>query len=61
MLNRLYKSIKDNEKAILEALNKDLGKSEYEAFMCEVGMVLSEISFMLKNLKKLTKKRKEEI
>ncbi len=52
MLARLKKAIEDNQKSILDALRKDLGKSELEAYMCEIGMTLSEISHMQKNLKK---------
>ena len=58
MLKRLYKAIKENEAKIIEALHKDLGKSDTEAFMCEIGMTLSEISFMLKNLNRLARKRR---
>ena len=58
MLKKLYKAIKDNEKEIEEALYQDLGKSDFESFLCEIGLVLSEISFMIKNVKKLSKNRK---
>ena len=57
-LNKLEKAIKDREQDIYQALYADLGKSEMEAFMCEVGLVLSEISWMKKHLKKLMKSRK---
>lgn len=57
-LKTLYKAIKEYEQEILEALTLDLGKSEYEGYMCEVGLVLSEITYMLKNIKKLSKNRK---
>ncbi len=36
-----------NEKAIAEAVHEDLGKSAFETYMCETGMVLSELSYML--------------
>ena len=57
-LKKLYAAIKANETAILEALREDLGKSGYEGFMCEVGMTLSEISYMLRHLKKFSKKQR---
>ncbi len=50
MLKRLYTAIKCSEKEILAALTADLGKSAYEGFMCEVGLALSEISHMTRNL-----------
>lgn len=56
-LKRLYFTIKKYENEILNALNIDLGKSELEAYMCEIGMALSEISYMIKNTKRLSKKR----
>ena len=46
-LKKLYSTIKKYENEINNALYDDLGKSNYESFMCEVGMVLSEISFMM--------------
>ncbi len=54
-LKSLRNAIKENEKAILKALEADLGKSECESFMCEVGLVLSEISYTLKNIKKFSR------
>ena len=52
MLKKLYSAVKKNEAEIEEALTKDLGKSAFEGFMCEVGLVLSEISYMIKHVKK---------
>ncbi len=54
-LKALYCSIKNNLENINEALKKDLGKSASESYMCEIGLVLSEISYTLKHLKKFTK------
>ncbi len=51
-LKKLYRAIKRNESVILDALRQDLGKSNMEAFMCEVGLSLTEISHMLKNMKR---------
>ena len=55
MLKRLYSAIKENEGAIFNALRSDLGKSEYESYMCEVGLSMSEISYLIKNTKRLSK------
>ena len=58
MLRKLYDTIKANKKEIAIALQQDLGKSEFESFMCETGMVLSEITYMIKNAAKLSAKKK---
>lgn len=54
----LKRIIKEYEEEILLALEKDLCKSAFEAYVTEIGMVLEEINFMLKNMKKFLKKRK---
>lgn len=51
-LRRLYNAISSHEKEIRRALQKDLGKSGFESYMCETGMVLEEISYMLKHTPK---------
>ncbi len=57
-LKRLYTAIKEREKDINDALKADLGKNAFEGYMCEIGMALSEISYLIKNTKRLSKKRK---
>lgn len=57
MLKKLYRAVKKYEPQIEAALAKDLGKSDFEGFMCEVGLVLSEISYMIRNTRKFAKKR----
>ena len=54
-LQRLKQSIIDNENDIAAALRSDLGKSAEESYMCETGMVLSEISYMLKHIRSFAK------
>ncbi|MPM23303.1 hypothetical protein SDC9_69774 [bioreactor metagenome] len=51
-LNKLKSTIKKYEKEILEALYKDLKKSEFEAYSTEIGFVLDSIGYITKNLKK---------
>lgn len=58
MLDRLYREIKKLEPEINKALQKDLGKSAFETFMCETGLTLSEISYMKKHLRKFSEKRR---
>ena len=57
MLKKLYKSVKENEQAINHALKADLGKSEFEGFMCEAGLSLTEISYMIKHTKKFARRK----
>lgn len=57
-LKKLNKVIVDHEKDIINALNKDLGKSEFESYSTEIGMVLSEISYALKHIDNWTKVEK---
>lgn len=57
-LKRLREAIKKYESEIVKALRADLGKSSYESYMCEVGMALSEISYMISHVKKFAKKRR---
>lgn len=48
-LKKLYAAIAANEAAIAQALQEDLGKSAFEGFMCETGLVLSELSFLIRH------------
>ena len=56
-LKKLHTTIQAYEKDIHTALAQDLGKASYEAYMCESGLALSEISYMLKHLKKFSKRK----
>ncbi|MBQ6702433.1 MAG: aldehyde dehydrogenase [Clostridia bacterium] len=57
-LKKLYNSVKDHTDEINDALQADLGKSRYESFMCESGLVLTEISHMIKHTKKYARRKK---
>ncbi|PRR80115.1 Aldehyde dehydrogenase [Clostridium liquoris] len=50
-LKKLKSLIIKNEEAIYEALKKDLNKSDFESYVSEVGFVLGEINFTIKNIK----------
>ncbi len=54
-LSLLYSNVKKNEKEICEALCLDLGKSTLESFMCEIGTLLAEISYLRGRVKKFAK------
>ena len=57
-LRRLYTAISGSEKEIHEALKKDLGKSGFESYMCETGLVLEEISYMLKHTARFAREKR---
>ena len=54
-LRKLYETVKKYRNEVNDALKADLGKSHYEGFMCESGLVLSEISYMIKHTKRFAK------
>ena len=56
-LNKLSNAVQENEAAIAQALCADLGKSIEESYMCETGIVLSEISYMLRNIRRFAKEQ----
>lgn len=58
MLEKLEDVIQKYEKEIKEALYKDLRKSSQEAYMTEIGLVLSEISYIKRHLKRWMKEKK---
>ncbi len=55
MLKKLYNAVKANQEEIAAALAKDLGKSDYEGFMCEIGLSLTEISYMIKHVRRFAR------
>lgn len=56
-LKKLYRAVKKYESEIFAALAADLGKSRYESFLCENGMVLSEISYLLRHVRQFAAKK----
>ncbi|WP_373217251.1 aldehyde dehydrogenase [Ruminococcus sp. 5_1_39BFAA] len=56
-LKRLEGCIQSHEAQIQEALRADLGKSAFESYMCETGLVLSEITYMLKHVQAFSKEK----
>lgn len=55
MLQALKASILAHEKEINEALYADLHKSVSESYMCEIGMTLAELSYMLSHMNRWAK------
>lgn len=56
-LMRLKKCILAHEGEISAALKADLGKSSFESYMCETGLVLSEITYMLRHIRTLAREK----
>ena len=54
----LKKAIQANEEKIAAAIKKDLGKSHEEAYMCEIGLTISEISYMQKHTKRFAREKR---
>ena len=50
-LKTLYEAVRGHEKDIAEALRADLGKCAGEAYMCETGLLLSEIAYLRRHLR----------
>jgi len=57
-LTILKKAIIENELEIMAALKADLNKSSFEAYETEIGTLLDEIKFMLKNIGSYSKPKK---
>lgn len=57
-LKKLKAAILYYQSDIALALQKDLGKSNFESYMCEIGMTLSEIDYMLKHIHSYTKEQR---
>ena len=56
-LKKLQASILAHQEQINAALKTDLGKSSFESYMCESGLVLSEITYMLKHIRTFAKEK----
>ncbi|MFT3985208.1 MAG: aldehyde dehydrogenase [Lachnospiraceae bacterium] len=56
-LKRLKTAIIKKREEIYKALETDLGKSEFESHMCEVGLTLSELSYMIAHTAQLAREK----
>ena len=57
-LKRLKEGIKEHEREILDALFEDLGKTDFEGYATELGLVYAEIDEHLKHLDAWTSKKR---
>ncbi|WP_298553654.1 aldehyde dehydrogenase [uncultured Algibacter sp.] len=58
LLKALKSKILAHENDILDALYKDFKKSEFEAYLSEFGLVISELNLAIKNLKRWSKPKR---
>ena len=58
LLRALKVEILANEQAVIDALNKDFKKSEFEGYLSEFGIVISELNLAIKNLKRWAKPKR---
>ena len=56
-LKKLRQVLLDNEQAIADALKQDLGKAAEESYMCETGLVISEISYLLRHIRSFSREK----
>ena len=56
-LKALRTWILEHQNRIIEALKKDLNKDAVESYMCEIGLVLSELNYQLKHIKKWSRNK----
>lgn len=57
-LKKLKACILKYESEMEAAIRKDLGKSRFESYMCETGLVLSELSYMLKHIRSFAREKR---
>ena len=58
MLRKLKDELKRREDDVIKALHEDLGKSDFEAYATEIGIVYGEISYLLKHLSSFMRNKK---
>ena len=56
-LKKLRAALKTHESDIAAAVEADLGKCATETFMCETGLVISELSYMLSHIHRFAKEQ----
>lgn len=57
-LKKLKTAIQKRQDEIHAAIQADLGKSAFESYMCETGLTLSEISYMLKHTRSFAREKR---
>lgn len=55
---KLLRALEQKEELLTDALAEDLGKSPQEGYMCEIGLVKSEIRYMLRHVDDYARERR---
>lgn len=58
LLKKLKEVIQSNEKEIYDAIYQDFGKSEFETFLTELGLLYHEINLLIKKTPKWSKRKR---
>ena len=58
MLAKLYQAVERYEPQIASALHDDLGKSDFEGYMCETGLVKGELRYMMRHVRRFSAKHR---
>ncbi len=58
MLAKLYQAVEHYEPQIASALHDDLGKSDFEGYMCETGLVKGELRYMMRHVRRFSAKHR---
>lgn len=58
MLKKLKKAVIEHEEDFVKALHKDLGRSSVEAYLCDVGPIITEINETIRGLRKWARPEK---
>jgi len=56
-LKKLKQILVDNEQLLIDEVHKDFQKSAFETYVTEIGLVIADINFALKNIESWTKQR----
>ncbi len=57
-LEKLKSVLHEHEEMLYDAIHQDFGKSPFDTFTTEISFILKDITYFLKNLKRLSKPRK---
>lgn len=57
-LKKLRRALLEKEEDIARALERDLGKAPEESYMCETGLVISEISYLLRHIRSYAREKR---
>lgn len=57
-LKKLKALLKENDQAIIDAVYKDFKKAPFETFATEIGLIIGEINYAIKNLRNWVKPQK---